>query len=74
MAAWRGKAEKCQHLLQAGADPNHLGYKFMTALEFAKQENRTAVVELLSSLVGEPGEKLEESFHRRCDEDIFSVL
>ncbi len=47
LAAWKGKTEVCSYLLQCGANPSYPGYRGKTALEFALQDGRESVIELL---------------------------
>ena len=47
LAAWKGKTEVCCYLLECGANPSHQGYRGKTALEFAQQEGRESVIDLL---------------------------
>jgi Domain of unknown function (DUF4303) len=73
LAARKGKLEKCQHLLAAGADPCHVGYRYSTALDIAKQEKRHSVVELLLELVGDQRNEPDVEFRKKYDDDIFTI-
>lgn len=73
LAARKGKLEKCQHLLAAGADPRHVGYRYNTALDIATQEKRHSVVELVANLCGDERHEPDPEFRKKHDGEIFTI-
>ena len=74
MAARTGRDEVCHFLLEQGVPKDYRGYRGKTAYEFAKQEERTKVVELLDSAPDSSTAKQIEKRPATTDEDLLWIL
>lgn len=74
LAARTGRAEVCQYLLNRKVDPSHRGYMGKTALEFATQENRKRVIELLSNGDAQPSSRRAPDRPADLDRELLWIL
>jgi hypothetical protein len=79
LAARTGKVGACEYLLELGAQKLHQGYRGLTAREFAEQEGRKGVLDLLSDTSpaeqdSNSADQVELALRYALDRELYHLL